>query len=226
MRSGFDGTNGLTYICHPRISADNDSNMPCSPGWYNHHSCINRLHEHFAAAFFGHSFSFLPSLAMTLYVRWFLYPLVLMAFGYPIADTLSRCVFLIILIYTIYWIYDNDTPSRGGRPTSWFRSLSLWKWASQYFPVRLIVSKELRDWSKENCQENNIDGESIQLPRSSNYLLGYHPHGSCVAGALFTCGTEALNFSKTFPGIKPYVACTDAYHSTPFIRDYVMSFGE
>ncbi|KAM7532843.1 hypothetical protein Aperf_G00000128772 [Anoplocephala perfoliata] len=199
--------------------------MPCSLGRYNHHSCIYRLREHFAVAFFGQSFYSLPLLATTLYVRWFLYPFILMVFGYPIVDILSRCVFLITLIYTIYWIYDIDTPSRGGRPRSWLRSLSVWKWASQYFPICLIVSEELLDWSKENCQENNIDGESIQLPRSSNYLLGYHPHGSCAAGALITCGTEALNFSKVFPGIKPHVASTDAYHNTPFIRDYVMSFG-
>ncbi|KAM7536252.1 hypothetical protein Aperf_G00000082713 [Anoplocephala perfoliata] len=198
--------------------------MPCSLGRYNHHSGIYRLREHFAVAFFGQSFYSLPLLATTLYVRWFLYPFILMVFGYPIVDILSRCVFLITLIYTIYWIYDIDTPSRGGRPRSWLRSLSVWKWVSQYFPIRLIVSEELLDWSKENCQENNIDGESIQLPRSSNYLLGYHPHGSCAAGALITCGTEALNFSKVFPGIKPHVASTDAYHNTPFIRDYAMSF--
>ncbi|KAM7536714.1 hypothetical protein Aperf_G00000082549 [Anoplocephala perfoliata] len=148
-----------------------------------------------------------------------------MVFGYPIVDILSRCVFLVILIYAIYWIYDVDTPSRGDRPRSWLRSLSVWKWVSQYFPIRLIVSEELLDWSKENCQENNVDGESIQLPRSSNYLLGYHPHGFCAAGALITCGTEALNFSKMFPGIKPHMASTDADHNTPFIRDYAMSFG-
>lgn len=148
-----------------------------------------------------------------------------MTFGHPITDVYSRICFLLIFIYTIYWIHDVDTPRRGGRRSSWLRGLPLWRWMSQYFPAHLVISEELREWSRESGQEVSEDGESIHLPTNVNYLLGYHPHGPFVIGALMAYGSEALNFSKIFPGIKPYMTSLNVFYNVPFYRDYVMTCG-
>ncbi|KAM7536101.1 hypothetical protein Aperf_G00000093224 [Anoplocephala perfoliata] len=193
-------------------------------GWYDH-SVFYRFRARISVLIFGCSVSFLPLLCLTFYVSLFLYPLFLFALGYPVVDAYSSYCFLIILIYTIYWIYDIDTPYRGGRRSLWWRSRPLWKWMSQYFPARLIVSEELREWCKENGQEPSENAESIQLPTSSNYLFGYHPHGPFAIGALMAYGSEALNFSKIFPGIKPHVATLNLHYNVPFYRDYAMTCG-
>ncbi|KAM7532543.1 hypothetical protein Aperf_G00000132027 [Anoplocephala perfoliata] len=132
---------------------------------------------------------------------------------------------LVCFIYTIYWIYDIETPYRGGRPKSWFRNLPLWRLASEYFQACLVVSDELREWIKENEQDGSKTGEPILLPSSHNYLLGYHPHGFCAIGALLAYGSESLKFSKIFPGIKPYLATLNLVFRFPFFREYALSFG-
>ncbi|KAM7538873.1 hypothetical protein Aperf_G00000055751 [Anoplocephala perfoliata] len=148
-----------------------------------------------------------------------------MTFGHPIKDNCCRFCFSIILIYTLYWIYDINAPYRGGHRSKWLGSLIVWKWASQYFPIRLIVSEELREWGKKNNLEISENGESIQLPGSFNYLLGYHPHGAYAIGGIITCVTESLNFSKIFPGINSYAATLDFCFYIPFFRDILMLFG-
>lgn len=208
-----------TLIYHSRINALNMARMQGRNVFY-------RFRSWSSVWLFGWSVSFLPLLCLTFYVSLFLYPLFLMTFGHPIVDTYSCYCFLIILIYTIYWIQDIDTPYRGGRRNIWWRSQPIWKWVSQYFPARLVVSEELREWCKENGQELSEDGETIQLPTSFNYLLGYHPHGPFAIGALMAYGSESLNFSKLFPGIKPYMATLNLHYHVPFYRDYAMTCGK
>ncbi|KAM7538846.1 hypothetical protein Aperf_G00000056072 [Anoplocephala perfoliata] len=164
-------------------------------------------------------------LCLTIYVRFFIYPLLLITFGHPVTDTCSSFCFLIVLIYTIYWIRDTGSPCRGGHRSNWFRSLALWKWLSQYFPARLVISEELQDWGKKNNQDVSKNGDSIQLPLSFNYLLGYHPHGGYSTGALMAYASESLNFSKMFPGIKSYLATLNMFYYVPFLRDYFMLSG-
>lgn len=38
--------------------------------------------------------------------------------------------------------------------------------------------------------------------------------------------TEMSGFSKTFPGITPYILTVGAFFWVPFLREYVMSVGE
>ncbi|KAM7542991.1 hypothetical protein Aperf_G00000011855 [Anoplocephala perfoliata] len=148
-----------------------------------------------------------------------------MTFGYPITDNYSRFCFVIILLYTFYLIHDINTPYHGGRRSNWLRSLILCKWASQYISLRLIVSEELREWSKLNSQDIGESDESIQLPLSLNYLLGHHPHGAYNFGGNLAYGTEAANFSKIFPGIKLYISTLNITFYIPFFRDFYMPFG-
>ncbi|KAM7535647.1 hypothetical protein Aperf_G00000091083 [Anoplocephala perfoliata] len=124
-----------------------------------------------------------------------------MAFGHRLAENYISFCFSIILIYTIYWIYDIDKPYRGGR------------------------RNEMRDWCKENGYDNGENGEFIQLPTTSNYLFGYHPHGPFAIGALIAYSSESLSFSKKFPGIKSYVATLNRHYKVPFYRDFAMTCG-
>ncbi|KAM7534357.1 hypothetical protein Aperf_G00000110315 [Anoplocephala perfoliata] len=96
---------------------------------------------------------------------------------------------------------------------------------SQYYPAHIVVSHELREWSLENGQDACEDGESVQLPAFFNYLLGHHPHGPCAIGAVMAYGSESLNFSKIFPGIRPYLTTMDSMFSIPFSRDMALFCG-
>lgn len=194
-------------------------------GWHDH-SIFYRLRARFSVLFFWCTVSLLPLLCLSFYVFFFLYPLFRMGFGLPITDTYICCCFIVNLIYTIFWIHDVDTPYRGGRRSSWLRGLPIWKWMSQYFPARLVMSEELLEWSRENGQDISENSESLQLPPTANYLFGYHPHGPLVTGALMAYGSEALNFSKIFPGITPYLATLNVFYNVPFFRDYVMTCGK
>ncbi|KAM3181494.1 hypothetical protein ACTXT7_014263 [Hymenolepis weldensis] len=193
-------------------------------GWYDH-SVFYRFRARSSVLLFGCSVSFLPILCLIYYVHLFLYPLFLMTFGHPIADSYSCYCFLIILLYTIYWTRDVDTPYRGGRRSKLWRSIGLWKWIAQYFPARLVVSDELREWSNEQGQKDCENSDCIQLPSEFNYLLGYHPHGPFAMGALMAYGSESLRFSKIFPGITPYMATLNLHYNVPFYRDYAMACG-
>ncbi|VDO05117.1 unnamed protein product [Rodentolepis nana] len=193
-------------------------------GWYDH-SVFYRFRARFSVLLFGCSVSFLPMLCMAHYIHLFLVPLCLMTFGHPITDTYSCYCFLIIFVYTIYWVLDVDTPYRGGRRNNWFRNINLWKWVAQYFPARLVVSDELREWSNEQGRTNCENSDCFQLPTEFNYLLGYHPHGPFAIGALLAYGSESLRFSKIFPGITPYMATLNLHYNVPFYRDYAMTCG-
>ncbi|VDD79245.1 unnamed protein product [Mesocestoides corti] len=193
-------------------------------GWYDH-SVLYRFRARFAVFLFGCSIVILPFVCFGAYVSLFLYPLFQMTFGQPIADMYSCFCFLVILIYTVYWIWDIDTPYRGGRRIKWLRNLPLWKWVADYFAARLIVSEELCTWAKENGYEVGENLELVKLPTSVNYLVGYHPHGPLAIGALMAYGSDSLNFSKVFPGIKPHMATLNGHYDVPFYRDYALFGG-
>ena len=194
-------------------------------GWYDH-SVFYRFRARISVFIFGCSVSFLPIMCLVYYVGLFVYPLFLMTFGHPIADPYSCYCFLIILLYTIYWIRDIDTPYLGGRQALWFRKAAIWKWVAQYFPARLVASEELQKWTRDRGQEVGENGEFVKLPTSSNYLVGYHPHGPFAIGALMAYGTDSLNFSKIFPGIRSHMATLNLHYNVPFYRDYAMLGGE
>ncbi|KAM7538871.1 hypothetical protein Aperf_G00000055758 [Anoplocephala perfoliata] len=189
-------------------------------------SVLHRFRARFSVLLFQCLWSRIAAfLCLITYVRFFFYPLLLMTFGHSVTDNCSRFCFLILLIYTLHWIRDISTPWRGGRRSKWFRSLSIWKWGAQYFQARLIVSEELREWSKSNNRNISENEESIQLPVSFNYLLGYHPHGAYATGANFAYASESLNVSKIFPGIKIYTTTFNSCFYVPFFREHILLNG-
>ncbi|VDM35205.1 unnamed protein product [Hydatigera taeniaeformis] len=192
--------------------------------WYDH-SVFYRFRAQVFVFMFGCSVTILPILCLVYYTRQFIYPLFRMTFGNAIDDAQSRYCFLSILLYTIYWIWDIETPYRGGRRIMWIKELALWKWMAQYFPARLVASRELQKWASEQGQTVNEKDTVVRLPTSVNYLLGYHPHGPLAAGMLMTCGFDALNFSKFFPDIKPHMATLNVHYKVPFFREFALLAG-
>ena len=61
------------------------------------------------------------------------------------------------LAYTLWYLWDYGQHERGGRQFAFFKRFWHWKFASSYFPVRLIKTEE--------------------LPPDRNYLFCLQPHG-------------------------------------------------
>ena len=99
------------------------------------------------------------------------------------AFLLWRLAFVYLL-----WVLccDRKTYNCGGRRVEWIRRLAVFKYISDYFPVSLIKTAE--------------------LDPSRNYIFGYHPHGIIPDGLIVSFGSEALQFSKMFPGVVPHIA--------------------
>ncbi|CAG0920059.1 unnamed protein product [Notodromas monacha] len=105
----------------------------------------------------------------------------------------------ITLAYATYYFFDRDICNRGGRRSEWVRNWWCWKSMADYFPITLVKTTELSP--------------------DENYIFGCHPHGILPAGA-FTCfATEACNFSKVFPGIKPTLLSLHGNFLSPGFRD-------
>ncbi|KAL4911634.1 hypothetical protein BDW74DRAFT_11209 [Aspergillus multicolor] len=85
------------------------------------------------------------------------------------------------------------------------RSLPIWSLYASYFPARLHRSEPL-------------------LP-TRKYIFGYHPHGIISLGAFAAFCTEALGFSKQFPGITNTLLTLDSNFRIPFYREYALSMG-
>lgn len=44
---------------------------------------------------------------------------------------------VISVLYSIWWFFDYDTPSRGGRRVSYLCRLKVWEYMRDYFPVKV-----------------------------------------------------------------------------------------
>ncbi|KAF9159539.1 diacylglycerol O-acyltransferase 1 [Actinomortierella ambigua] len=111
----------------------------------------------------------------------------------------------IIIIYLLWILMLDQAPERGGRRVDLWRRWKGWKYFAAYFPMTLI-------------KEGDLDP-------SKNYIFGYHPHGIISLGAFCTFGTEGLNFSKRFPGIKSRLLTLQSNFNIPLYRDFIMACG-
>ncbi|RKF62151.1 Diacylglycerol O-acyltransferase 2A [Erysiphe neolycopersici] len=129
---------------------------------------------------------------------------------------LSLSLFFFLLAIPIFWpimipyiVYClNSKASTSGnlsRRSQFLRSLPVWKLFAGYFPVQLHRSEELMPTRK--------------------YIFGYHPHGIISMGAFAAFCTEALDFSRLFPGIKNTLLTLDSNFRIPFYREYALAMG-
>lgn len=113
----------------------------------------------------------------------------------------------ILLPYLVYISLFSSRATSGtlsGRST-FLRSLRAWSIYVSYFPARLHRSEPL-------------------LP-TRKYIFGYHPHGIISHGAFAAFATEALGFSRLFPGITNTLLTLDANFRIPFYREYALAMG-
>jgi hypothetical protein len=108
-------------------------------------------------------------------------------------------------VYYVWIRYIDKSPEHGGRISPWFRSLKIWQYFAEYYPVSLV--------------------KECDLPADRPYLFGYHPHGIIGMGAIATFATEACGFSKTFPGIIPHLLTLTSNFSMPLYRDIILALG-
>jgi len=92
---------------------------------------------------------------------------------------------LAVIYITLYFFWDFDISSRGGRRVTLLRNLPVWKYFCQYFPIKLV--------------------KTVDLHPDRNYIMGYHPHGVISSGAFGSFATEGAGFSKLFRGITPHL---------------------
>lgn len=112
----------------------------------------------------------------------------------------------IMIPYLIYcWKSEASTSGVLSRRSDWLRSSSIWTLFGSYFPARLHRSQEL-------------------LP-TRKYIFGYHPHGIISMGAFAAFSTEALGFSRLFPGIQNTLLTLDKNFRIPIYRDYALAMG-
>uniref|UniRef100_A0A914UIK1 diacylglycerol O-acyltransferase n=1 Tax=Plectus sambesii TaxID=2011161 RepID=A0A914UIK1_9BILA len=111
----------------------------------------------------------------------------------------------VLAIYAIFYIYDYQTPKRGGRPNRFLQEMTLHKWFAEYFPIQLVKTAEVKP--------------------NHNYLFGYHPHGVISIGALTSFGTAAAGVSEKFPKLKFRLATLGGNFFLPVRREYLIAFG-
>lgn len=145
--------------------------------------------------------------------------------------------------YTIYFIFDR-APGNGGvvkRGSHWFRSLPIWTWYCEYFPINLDRTTPLKPTytEKKPSPSEKTKKSSIFNPKSwklfrrtekyeltgPRYIFGYHPHGIGALGAFGAIGTEGCGWSKKFPGINVSLMTLVAQFHVPLYRDYLLALG-
>lgn len=108
--------------------------------------------------------------------------------------------------YLVYVLFSHaGTSGNLSHRSNFFRNLPIWSLFASYFPCRLH--------------------RSTPLYATRKYIFGYHPHGIISHGAFAAFATEALGFSKLFPGITNTLLTLDSNFRIPFYRDYCLSMG-
>ncbi|RAO74343.1 uncharacterized protein BHQ10_010355 [Talaromyces amestolkiae] len=111
----------------------------------------------------------------------------------------------LLVPYLVYILFSNAATSGTLRRRQWLRGSRAWKLYASYFPAKLHRTAE--------------------LPNTRKYIFGYHPHGIISHGAFGAFATEALGFSKLFPGITNTLLTLDSNFRIPFYREYAMGMG-
>ncbi|AGO11388.1 AaceriACR140Cp [[Ashbya] aceris (nom. inval.)] len=152
--------------------------------------------------------------------------------------------------YLVYYMWDRS-PANGNvvsRYSPWQRSLPLWRWYSEYYPISLHKSEDLKPTftadprgpeQREFHLRLRLWPTQIQLldiafqwtrsrPKvvsGPRYIFGYHPHGVGALGAFGAIATEGCDWSKVFPGIPACVCTLVNQFQIPIYRDYLLGFG-
>jgi len=114
----------------------------------------------------------------------------------------------VTVAYTTWWLWDVQTCNTGGRKgwlVPWVRGWNLWKWYSDYFPMKLV--------------------KTAPLDPAKNHLICCHPHGILCFGAACCFASEGCDFSIKFPGISPHLTSIEGNMWMPMFREFFLCFG-
>uniref|UniRef100_A0A8R1IA99 Acyltransferase n=1 Tax=Caenorhabditis japonica TaxID=281687 RepID=A0A8R1IA99_CAEJA len=103
----------------------------------------------------------------------------------------------IVALYLCWYLYDINSPQRGGYAKEWVRRWRINEWFAQYFPVKLH--------------------KTVDLPPDQNYLVGCHPHGIIAMAAWANFATNGTGIYEKFPNLK-WNLCTLAINFKMAIR--------
>eukprot|EP00968_Pinguiococcus_pyrenoidosus_P011749 scaffold977_cov253-Pinguiococcus_pyrenoidosus.AAC.10 len=135
-------------------------------------------------------------------------------------QTIQLCLaaFFVLLYYVpasrlplacyVAYAYLDKAPANGGWRGGirrYLRRLSVWKYASAYYPMELVKTSD--------------------LDPSKSYVFGYHPHGLFGAGACNLFGCNALGFDELFPGVDVTLMTLKATFLVPFFREWILAHG-
>ncbi|KAL0882621.1 hypothetical protein ABMA27_001057 [Loxostege sticticalis] len=109
------------------------------------------------------------------------------------------------ILYLAWMVYDIEVCHRGSRMFEWVRNWSIWRHYCDYFPIKLVKTAE--------------------LDPSKNYLFGCFPHGVVSFGAFGAFASNALDFSKTFPGLSVHMVTLRGRFLIPFLRELYLALG-
>ncbi|AAS51366.1 ACR140Cp [Eremothecium gossypii ATCC 10895] len=152
--------------------------------------------------------------------------------------------------YMVYYVW-NRSPANGGvvrRYSPRLRSLALWRYYCEYYPISLHKSEDLaptfvpdprgaepREWKLRlwlwptRVELLNLTLQWTrarpQVATGPRYIFGYHPHGVGALGAFGAIATEGCNWSKVFAGIPACLCTLVNQFQIPIYRDYLLGLG-
>ncbi|KAL7025168.1 hypothetical protein ACKWTF_013374 [Chironomus riparius] len=109
--------------------------------------------------------------------------------------------------YIIFMIIDRkaDRDCSRGQGSDWIRNMKIFKYTSNYYPVKLI--------------------KTANLPVDKNYLFAVFPHGVICCGCYCNFVTNGTNFHQLFPGIRSRMVSLTYHFYIPFYRELVLAWG-
>lgn len=112
-----------------------------------------------------------------------------------------------MILYLLWMMYDRRTGSKGGRPIQCVRSMTWWRYVTEYFSMELVYAS------------------SEPLDPDRNYLVCPFPHGIMPAGIFGAFGTNHLQFKKYFPRHECRGVLLWSAFYVPFYRDLLTALG-
>lgn len=116
--------------------------------------------------------------------------------------------FMVIYLVYIFIVFPR-THKHPLKAHAWWRQSWVFEQYRDYFPIRLVVPKNIRK----------------QFDPNGNYFFIYHPHGIHSFGAVVAFGADVHGISQMLPGIKFHIQTLGAQFWVPFWRELVVLAG-
>lgn len=111
--------------------------------------------------------------------------------------------FPFVILYLVY-MFTWSRPRHPLKKQKWYIRSGFWKHYRDYFPIRLVVDKPIRQ----------------KFNPKKNYFFVYHPHGVHGFGAMINFAADANGCSEMLPGITVHVQTLKLNFWIPFWREF------